>query len=135
MTPQETETKATIERRAEAMRRQLQDLSIATLSIEYDGYADNGAIESVAARTADNRAIMLPRPLESKLIDLFYDLLEVRCYGWQDDSGAFGTFVWDLRTNALHHTHNDRYEDYDTTEWSGWSDRLADESPSDGEGV
>jgi hypothetical protein len=109
------------ERRAEHMRRWLQKLGVAVLTVEYDGYADSGAIEEVAAHTADNQPIALPKSLKSKLIDLFYDLLETRFYGWENDSGAFGQFKWDLRTNTVHQIHNDRYEDYDTTERYGWS--------------
>lgn len=114
------DTTATIERRAEEMRRRLQELDVAVLTVEYDGYADSGAIEKVAARTADNQPIALPESLESELIDLFYDLLEVRFDGWENDGGAFGEFEWDMRTNALHQIHNARYEDYDTTELDGW---------------
>jgi hypothetical protein len=110
----------TIERRAEEMRRRLSELGIVALTVEYDGYGDSGAIEEVDARTADNQPVALPESLESELIELFYDLLDARFGGWENNGGAFGEFEWDMRTNALHQIHNARYEDYDTTELDGW---------------
>ena len=52
-------------------------------------------------------------------MDLFYDLIQVRHPGWENNDGAYGDFEWDLTTDTLHHTHNDRFTDYDTTEHEG----------------
>lgn len=114
-------TTDTIERRAEDMRRRLREIEVAILTVEYDGYADSGAIEDVLAHADDDTPVKLPSAIRSKLIELFYDLLEERFYGWENETGAFGRFEWDLRTNAMRQTHNARYDAYDTTERYGWS--------------
>jgi hypothetical protein len=110
-----------IERRAEEMRQRLEDFAVVAITVTYDGYADSFSIEHVGTSTADNKPVVLPSQLESELIDLFYDLLEVRFNGWEDHSGSFGEFTWDLRTNDIRHTHNSRFEYYDTTVQDGWS--------------
>jgi hypothetical protein len=57
---------------------------------------------------------------EEQLKDLFYDLTQARHPGWENNDGAFGEFNWDLtEEDALKHTHNDRFTDYDTTEHEG----------------
>jgi hypothetical protein len=52
-------------------------------------------------------------------MDFFYDLLETRHAGWENNDGACGEFEWDLVADTLLHTHNDRFTDYDTTEHEG----------------
>jgi len=53
------------------------------------------------------------------LLDLFYDLIEVRHAGWENNDGAFGEFDWDLATDCLKHSHSDRFTDYEITEHDG----------------
>jgi hypothetical protein len=56
---------------------------------------------------------------QDQLMDLFYDLIEIRHAGWENEDGACGDFEWDLPTDALRHVHNERFTDYDTTEHEG----------------
>ena len=49
----------------------------------------------------------------------FYDLLEARHPGWENNDGAFGEFRWDVVSGALAHVHHERFTDYDTTEHEG----------------
>ncbi len=52
-------------------------------------------------------------------MDLFYDLTQARHPGWENNDGAFGEFEWNLSADTLHHSHSDRFTDYDTTEHDG----------------
>lgn len=115
-------------RRADALRARLlqQHEQAAVVRVTYDGYADNGTIESIDVLTEDGTPIQIASDaegdVEEEIIELFYDLLDARWSGWQDNDGACGTFEWDLRTNALDHEHNVRFEDYHTHTLSAWDD-------------
>lgn len=124
-----TETEA----RAEQIRQTLRARGGTYAVADYDGYGDSGGIETVQVLTTDNAPtsdpvehtpatppLDLPAEEDTQLQEVFYDLLETRFNGWENDAGAFGQFVWDLRTNQLNHVHHARFEDYDTTELDGW---------------
>lgn len=105
--------------RAADLRARLQQRGVAVVTVEYDGYGDSGMIDSIAAVSADNSPVEIAAETAA-LEGLFYDILESRYYGWQDDLGARGVFRWDLATNALEHEHSERLEDFSTTLVSGW---------------
>lgn len=111
-----------ITRRAQDLRARLMELGVAVVSAEYDGYADSGMIETIICRTGENVSARISAELENQLSDLFYDLLETRFPCWEDSCGAFGKFTWNLQTDALHHQHNERFEDYDTSIVDGWGE-------------
>jgi hypothetical protein len=124
-----------IDARAAELRQKLVEKGAVTVYAFYDGYADSGGIETVEVNSAAGDLIDLDESLRDQVVDLFYDLLEERFSGWADDTGANGEFTWDVRTDALHHTHNERYEDYNTTEMHGWSCKVSEADPhSDEEG-
>ena len=86
------------------------------------GVETPGRSKASAISTAKTRAI---HPIgnidltEEAISDLFYDLLEVRHPGWENNDGAFGEFAWDLVADTLAHTHNARFTEYDTEEHEG----------------
>jgi hypothetical protein len=103
-------------------RRQLKDAGVEHVHVEYDGCGDSGCIESITCTDGQGRAVDLAGRLaisEEQLFDLFYDLTQARHPGWENNDGASGEFDWTLAADALKHTHNDRFTDYNTTEHEG----------------
>ena len=103
-------------------RRQLQAAGIDRVQILYDGCGDSGCIESITYTNEQGSTVDLAGKLamtEEQLMDLFYDLTQARHPGWENNDGAYGEFDWSLKDDALKHTHNDRFTDYDTTEHEG----------------
>jgi len=102
--------------------RQLKAAGVARVHVDYDGCGDSGQIESVVYVDAAGESLNPAGQVtltEDQLIDLFYDLTQARHPGWENNDGAFGEFEWNLETDTLNHTHNDRYTEYDTTEHEG----------------
>lgn len=102
--------------------RQLKEAGVASVHIYYDGCGDSGQIETIEYTGSDGKSIDIAGQVlitQSVLLDLFYDLLEVRHAGWENNDGAFGEFDWDLATDFLKHSHSDRFTDYETTEHEG----------------
>ena len=102
--------------------RQLQAAGIDRVEILYDGCGDSGCIESITYTDGQGSAVDVAGKLamtEEQLMDLFYDLTQARHPGWENNDGAYGEFHWNLKDDALKHTHNDRFTDYDTTEHEG----------------
>ena len=103
-------------------RRQLQAAGIDRVHILYDGCGDSGCIESITYTDGQGSTVDPAGTLamtEEQLMDLFYDLTQARHPGWENNDGAYGEFDWNLSDDALKHTHNDRFTDYDTTEHEG----------------
>ena len=103
-------------------RRQLQAAGIDRVQILYDGCGDSGCIESITCTDGQGSTVDPAGKLamtEEQLMDLFYDLTQARHPGWENNDGAYGEFDWNLSDDALKHTHNDRFTDYDTTEHEG----------------
>jgi hypothetical protein len=102
--------------------RQLQSAGVTRVDIYYDGCGDSGQIEDVRYFDAQ-RALIKTAPTltitEDALRDLFYDLLESRHAGWENNDGAFGEFEWDLTADTLKHSHSERYVECETTEHEG----------------
>ena len=102
--------------------RQLQAAGIDSVQILYDGCGDSGCIESITYTDGQGSTVDPAGKLamtEEQLMDLFYDLTQARHPGWENNDGAYGEFHWNLKDDALKHTHNDRFTDYDTTEHEG----------------
>jgi hypothetical protein len=118
----EQERLENVRRHLPEARRQLLEAGIHTVQIDYDGCGDSGCIENIAYRDCHGGAVDLAGKLamtEEQLTDLFYDLTQARHPGWENNDGACGEFQWNLTEDALRHTHNDRFTDYDTTEHEG----------------
>jgi hypothetical protein len=105
----------------EAARR-LKAAGVRSVHIDYDGCGDSGQIESIGYLDQEGESIDPCGKVsmtEDQLMDLFYDLIEARHPGWENNDGAFGELEWNLIDDTLRHTHNDRFTDYDTTEHQG----------------
>jgi hypothetical protein len=102
------------------------------VTVDYDGSGDSGQIESVDAWDAGNERIPLPSDprirlapdnpdhpltplnLEAAVETLAWDYLEIY-YGWENNDGAFGTFVIDVPTRTVTLEHNERYTEVNTS--------------------
>jgi hypothetical protein len=118
----ERERLENVRRHLPEARQQLQAAGIDSVQILYDGCGDSGCIENVAYMDGQGSAVDVAGKLamtEEQLMDLFYDLTQARHPGWENNDGAYGEFDWNLKDDALKHTHNDRFTDYDTTEHEG----------------
>lgn len=95
---------------------QLAELGIARIVINYDGYGDEGAIESVAAIGAGDRPVDLPKSLEDQLTHACLILLP---QGWDINEGAFGHLLLDVTKRRLSLAHHRRHTNF-TTESKVW---------------
>ena len=111
-----------IRRRLPSAMQALKAVGIVRVVVAYDGCGDSGQIENIDYFGPDEARLDpagKARLSEHELMDLFYDLTQLRHPGWENNDGAWGNFVWDLTTDTLHHTHNALITDYDTTEHEG----------------
>lgn len=81
------------------------------VTIEYDGSGDSGYINDVSIEP--ERDISEAR---EDLESLAYELLENKFGGWEINSGSCGTITIDFATNKVRFNHNERIEEYETTD-------------------
>lgn len=110
----------------------LAEAGIHKVTVEYDGSGDSGQIEDVAAWNAGNERMPFPSNPKIQLVSenpdyllpeqsfeeavehLCWDYLEIY-YGWENNDGAFGTFVFDVPARTVTLEHNERFTDVNTT--------------------
>jgi hypothetical protein len=117
----------------------LAEAGIHKLTVGFDGSGDSGQIDDIEAwstdqvwSTGDNR-IPVPSsrklqlaspvpgnpPVEMTLQDaietLAYDCLEETHWGWENNDGAFGTFVFNVPDRTITLEHNERYTELNTS--------------------
>lgn len=110
----------------------LAEAGIHKVTVEYDGGGDSGQIEDVAAWNAANERMPFPtdhkitlisenpafpfseQNLEAAVETIAWDYLEI-CSGWENNDGAFGTFVFDVPAGTVTLEHNERYTEVNTT--------------------
>jgi hypothetical protein len=111
----------------------LAEAGIHRVTVEYDGSGDSGQIENVEAWDARNERMtfpsgvmvqlasetptqLLPERLEAAVETLAWDYLEISIgWGWENNDGAFGTFVFDVPARTIALEHNERYTEITTT--------------------
>jgi hypothetical protein len=103
----------------------LAEAGIHTVTVAFDGYGDSGQIEGIDAFDAENNPVALPdnRPVrfqgqETRLREaietLVYAYLEATHGGWEDNEGAYGTFVFTVSGRTIALEHNERFTDVAT---------------------
>lgn len=110
----------------------LTEAGIHRVTVDYDGSSDSGQIENVEAWDANNDRIPFPsgvniqpaaenpdhplpeQNLEAAVETLAWDYLEIYS-GWENNDGAFGTFVFDVPARTVTLEHNERYTEVNTT--------------------
>jgi hypothetical protein len=112
----------------------LAEAGIHRVTVEYDGSGDSGQIETVEAWNAGNERIPFPSGvmirlaaenpdhpasetnLEAAVEILAWDYLELSIgWGWENNDGAFGTFVFNVAGRTVTLEHNERYTELNTT--------------------
>jgi hypothetical protein len=112
----------------------LAEAGIHRVTVDYDGSGDSGQIENVEAWNDGNERIPFPSDtriqlgsenpdhpssetnLEATVETLAWDYLELSIgWGWENNDGAFGTFVFDVSARTITLEHNERYTEVNTT--------------------
>ncbi|MEO1137823.1 MAG: DUF6878 family protein [Pseudomonadota bacterium] len=113
----------------------LSDAGITHIDVTFDGYGDSGQIESIDAKIVETAA---PLPEASVTLSIvgwrdadltertmsFRDAIEHLAYdclaqahgGWENNEGAFGTFLFDVTDQSITLDYNQRFEDIESFE-------------------
>jgi hypothetical protein len=121
-------------RNKEILFAALADAGIYRVLVNYDGAGDSGQIEDVEASDDRNQRIPLPTEptvqlvsqnpeyphdplnLEAAIESLAWDYLDLdSLFGWENNDGAFGSFVFDVPAGTVTLEHNQRYTEVNTT--------------------
>lgn len=108
---------------------------ITSVDVSFDGYGDSGQIESIDAK-ADGADVPLPETtvtltmigwrdtdltersmsVHDAIEHFAYDCLAQTHGGWENNEGAFGTFVFDVADQSITLDYNQRLEDVESFE-------------------
>jgi hypothetical protein len=111
-----------VRRELPEVARQLKGIGVASVEVNYDGCGDSGQIEGIVFYDADGEEVNLTGQLTitvEHMTQLFYDLLETRHGGWENNEGACGEFAWNVVTDTLQHAHAERFVEFISTEHEG----------------
>lgn len=110
----------------------LAEAGIHKVTVEYDGGGDSGQIEDLAAWNAADEKIPFPSGVKIQLVSenrdhplpeqnleetvehLCWDYLEIYSR-WENNDGAYGTFVFDVPARTVTLDHNERSTEINTT--------------------
>lgn len=111
----------------------LAELGVDHVAVNYDGSGNSGQIDEILASDAANKSIPLPSDrkvrlpsadpgnpfvettLEDAVETLAWNYLEELYGGWENNDGAFGSFVFDIPSHSIKFEHNERFTDVNTT--------------------
>jgi hypothetical protein len=120
-------------RNKEVIFAALAKAGIHSVTVGYDGYSDSGQIDDIEGWSSSpeklplpsNRKVQLRSPIEGNppvemtlqeaIETLVYDYLDETHYGWENDEGAYGSFVFSVPTRTITLEHNDRYIEVNTS--------------------
>ena len=102
----------------------LRTRGIVRVQAEYEGCGDSGQLEPCACFAAENVPAedRLSEAEREQIRDHFYDLLECRHGGWENNEGATGRFEWHISSDGLTHEHQAYYTETDTSTHRGVED-------------
>lgn len=124
----------------DALFDELNKQGVETVTVEYDGSGDQGAIESIESncgnldkekslgvfsilqsyRYMDGGRIPVyseqAQTVEEAIETVAYSVLENKHEGWEIEHGAFGTFTFDVGGHRISLSHKERYEECNVTE-------------------
>lgn len=105
---------------APKLREALLALGITKVTAAYDGQGDSGSMEEVEF-DKDISHLDEHDYFRSQTREMLYNLLDCRDVGdWINNDGGFGSFVWDVVNNKLHHEHHQRIMSTEDSEFEGW---------------
>lgn len=114
---EQKERREALPARAKALAEKLKALGLTQVVAEYSGSGDSGQIDGISWEPS---AVKIDKA-EEEIQNFFYDVLEARYAGWENNDGASGNFVWDLtKENGLHHEHLYYYTESDRSEHEGF---------------
>lgn len=87
---------------------------IATIQIEYDGYADSGMVSEINCLDKNGNSIPTTEHLTAAIDNYACSILPS---GWQNGEGAFGTIELDAATGKSRVIHHERIVDTITNEF------------------
>jgi len=106
---------------------------ITSVTVEFDGCGDSGQIESIAAKSGeadadlpdatialatlgwrDTEPVERTMSIREAIEDMAYDCLARKHGGWEINTGAFGTFKFDLADRSITLAFNRRFEDVES---------------------
>ena len=129
MTKYEEQRKERVARGKETLLRQcdeLDKLGVSFVLMHYEGQGDSGAVESAAAYTGQYEgsgggdydcggeqiaAVKLEGKFDEDLFIQAADQVTDTHPGWENNAGAYGDVVLDVKNRKVTIYHNDRYED------------------------
>jgi hypothetical protein len=103
------------------------------VTVDYDGSGDSGQIDTIEASNSANENIPFPSDtriqfasenahappaeynLEAAVESAAWDCLDDLYYGWENNDGAFGRFVFDVPARTVTLEHNERFTDFNTS--------------------
>ena len=91
---------------------QLVKLQVDSVTINYDGYSDSGTLEDPLALQND-KPVKLPRKLNDLLLEFAESYLPG---GWENNDGACGTFVLNIKDRKFFREHCWRHTEYEHEE-------------------
>lgn len=109
----------------------LAEIGIHSVTVEYDGSSDSGQIVGIEAWDAAQNRIPLPSSRKLQLLSdnpyrsnieinieaavetLAYEYLEDQHPGWENNDGAYGTFVFAISDRTITLEHRARFTDVD----------------------
>lgn len=113
----------------------LATFGVTCIIVCFDGYGDEGQIQNIEVKTADDVVAMPtgmvelrretwgqpdPQHVELNIADavetLVYDLLSQTHCGWQDGDGAYGDFTFDVCARSITLDYNERYTESEYTQ-------------------
>jgi hypothetical protein len=102
---------------------------ITRVEVTFDGYADSGQIEDVAAKSGDKdtalpvvslelahaewgspNILRMSHPMPQAIERLAYDFLREAHAGWENNEGAYGDFLFDVADRTITLNYNERIE-------------------------
>lgn len=102
---------------------------IVTVTVVFDGYADSGAVERIdvaglvadlpdvvvdvfrARWSADEPELATAQPLKDAIENLTLSFVTSKHTGWENNEGAYGEVVFDVRADLIHLDYNERFTD------------------------
>ena len=107
---QQQEQEASARKSLRKFCQQLVKLGVDTVTINYDGYGDSGILEDPLAFQNDK-----PVELSRKLNDLLLEFAESYLPGgWENNDGACGTFVLNIKDRKFSREHCWRHTEYES---------------------
>jgi hypothetical protein len=131
-TPADTPLHDVRARNKEAVFTALANAGIHVVAVDYDGSGDSGQIQNVEAWGVANERMPFPSEPSIQLVSanpdhpcsecnltaavesVAWDYLDDLYFAWENNDGAFGTFVFDVATRTVTLEHNERYTEYNT---------------------